>query len=177
MAGRRPLRRAGVDATLIDAPPRDAPVDCAEGQALRFDSEALWQVVGPRLQRADRVLIVRGGDASDVATGRPWLAEQIQASGAVCEQVVAYRRLRPDFSDEARCLADAAAVDGTVWLFSSSQAIGNLRDWRPAVSWQQARAVATHPRIAQAAHQAGFGRVVASEPVLGALLASIESLR
>jgi uroporphyrinogen-III synthase len=162
------LRRAGIPVSRIDAPAQ------ASG---RFDSETLWALVRTQLIGADRVLIVRGGDADDRQTGRDWLARQIESVGAVCEQAVAYRRLVPAFSERDRTLAEAAAMDGAVWLFSSSEAIGNLLQWLPATSWRQARAVATHPRIAQAAVEVGFGRVITSQPVLSALTASIESLR
>jgi len=62
-----------------------------------------------------------------------------------------------------------------VWLFSSSEAIANLQLLAPGQSWQQARAVATHPRIAQAARAAGFGVVWESRASLDDVLASIES--
>ncbi|MGE3348297.1 MAG: uroporphyrinogen-III synthase, partial [Ramlibacter sp.] len=39
----------------------------------------------------------------------------------------------------------------------------------------RARAVATHPRIAQAAREAGFGVVCESRPALADVVASIES--
>lgn len=162
------LRRSGIPVARIDAP---AP------SSGRFDSEALWALVRVQLTATDRVLIVRGGDADDRQTGRDWLARQIESVGAVCDQAVAYRRLMPAFSERDRRLAEAAAVDGAVWLFSSSEAIGNLLQWLPVASWGRARAVATHPRIAQAAQDAGFGRVITSQPVLNALTASIESLR
>ena len=162
------LRRCGVPAALVDTP---------AAVVGRFDSEALWAQVQGQAGSADRVLIVRGGDAHDQPTGRSWLARQVEATGAVCEQVVAYRRQVPAFTAQDRCLAEASATDGAVWLFSSSEAIGNLLQWLPATSWAQARAVATHSRIAQAAHEAGFGQVRASQPLLEALTASIESLR
>ena len=162
------LHRCGVPAALVDTPATAAS---------RFDSEALWAQVQGQAGSADRVLIVRGGDANDQPTGRSWLARQVEATGAVCEQVVAYRRQVPAFTAQDRCLAEASAIDGAIWLFSSSEAVGNLLQWLPVTSWAQARAVATHSRIAQAAHEAGFGQVRASQPLLEALTASIESLR
>ena len=66
-----------------------------------------------------------------------------------------------------------AATDGSVWLFSSSEAVGHL----PAADWSQARAVATHPRIAEAVRAAGWGVVVESRPALTDILASIESMQ
>jgi uroporphyrinogen-III synthase len=69
-----------------------------------------------------------------------------------------------------------AAVDGSVWLFSSSEAIGNLVAACAGQSWSRAKAVVTHARIAQAARQAGFSVVCESRPTLAALMASIESI-
>jgi uroporphyrinogen-III synthase len=73
-------------------------------------------------------------------------------------------------------LARQAATDGSVWLFSSAQALANLRRLLPGQDWSGARAVATHPRIAAAVRNAGFGVVCESRPVLAELVASIESI-
>jgi len=173
------LRRAGLAAARIDAPLNDS------GQ---FDSEALWQVVATQLQPGQRVLIARGddegavhGDAGEAGStgagrGRDWLATTLAAAGIRVEFVVAYRRQAPNWLAPQQALAAAAARDGAVWLFSSSQAVANLRLLLPAQRWQQARAVATHPRIAEALRQAGFGLVQVARPALADLLASIESL-
>ena len=163
----RALRRAGVAGSSIDAPQEEA-----NG---RFDSEALWSLVRGQLQAGDRVLVVRGGDALDSPTGRGWLAAQIAAAGAVCEQAVAYRRLAPAFGEPEARLAEAAVREGAIWLFSSSDAVRHLARLLPGQAWDRARAVATHPRIAQAALALGFGTVRASRPGLDDLLASIES--
>lgn len=168
------LRQAGVDAAWIDAP---------DTQAGQFDSEALWAVVAPRVVPGYRVLIVRGmGDASmepDVGggVGRNWFANQVLAAGGTVEFLVAYQRCQPDWSAPDRQRVRQAAQDGSVWLFSSSEAIANLRSAFPDVAWHQARAVTTHARIAQAARAAGFAVVCESRPVLADLVASIESLQ
>ncbi len=164
------LLRAGAEPGCIDAPDHDA------GQ---FDSEALWAVVHARVQPGCRVLIVRGAGstASDEGAGRDWFARQVLAAGGQVDFVVAYQRHRPDLSATDRALAADAAQDGSVWLFSSSEAIANLQAVCPGQSWQQARAVVTHPRIAQAARDAGFAVVCESRPALAALTASIESLQ
>lgn len=167
------LLRAGVPAQCIDVPASDA------GQ---FDSEALWQVVGQQVGAGDRVLIVRGGDpagSSEAApgAGRAWFAQRVASAGARPEFVVAYQRCAPDFSPEERQLACQAASDGSVWLFSSAQAVANLSAWLPGQSWAQARALATHPRIAAAAKKAGFCVVCESRPTLPDVVASIESMR
>lgn len=162
------LRAAGVPDARIDVPAEDA------GQ---FDSEALWAIVRPQVGPGTRVLIVRGGDADGRPAGRDWLASEIDAAGAGHDTVVAYRRMAVDWSETQRQTALAAAGDGSVWLFSSSQAIANLQHALPEASWAGARAVATHPRIAQAARDAGFGQVLHSNADLGALVASIESFQ
>ncbi|MEI8028174.1 MAG: uroporphyrinogen-III synthase [Comamonadaceae bacterium] len=156
------LLRAGVAADRIDAPAPDA------GQ---FDSEALWQLVGAKVQSSQRVLIVRGVDSGRNAevrhgTGREWLAQRIAEAGATAEFVVAYQRSAPEFSAADHELALQAAGDGSVWLFSSTEAVANLCVRLPEQSWSQARALATHWRIAAAARQAGFVVVYESSPTL-----------
>jgi uroporphyrinogen-III synthase len=165
---REALRAAGVADDRIDAPPDDG------GQ---FDSEALWTRVRSQVARDDAVLIVRGGDAQGQAGGREWLADQLAAAGARVETLVAYARRCPAWSAAQRAAAAAAASDGSTWLFSSSEAIGNLRQLMPSQDWSHGHAVATHPRIAQAAREAGFGVVQASRPTLDALVAALESAR
>ncbi len=160
------LRHAGVAALAIDAP------DARTGQ---FDSEALWQRVQPGVPPGARVLIVRGSDGG-ASAGRDWLARQLAGAGARVEMVVAYERRAPVFSPQQAALAQQAAHDGSIWLFSSSQAIRHLAGLLPAQDWRLARAVATHPRIAQTARDAGFGVVCESRPTLDDVVASIESV-
>ncbi|HQS01286.1 MULTISPECIES: uroporphyrinogen-III synthase [unclassified Polaromonas] len=160
------LRRAGVPEALIDAPAADA------GQ---FDSEALWAVVNQRHWQGQRVLIVRGhGAGKDQAggAGRDWLAQQFAAAGARVEVVAVYQRRAPVFTESQRQRIAAAAHDGSVWLLSSSEALAHL----PAGDWSRARAVATHPRIAEAARAAGWGVVVQSRPEMADIVGSIESI-
>ena len=170
------LLAAGVPAGQIDA-----PGDHAE----QFDSEALWAVVGQRDWRGSRVLVLRGEspDAAGgaVSSGRDWIARQWEAAGAQVDFVGVYQRRAPQFTGEQLERARAASADGSVWLFSSSEAVANLTRL-PALAgadWRGARAVATHPRIVEAVRAAGWGVVVASRPALKDIrdtLASIESL-
>lgn len=165
------LQRAGVAPGCLDAPPADAP---------QFDSEALWQRVGATVQPGQRVLIVRGSDGqNDSATegvGRDWFAKRVGEAGAVVDFVVSYQRVRPLLDAAQLQLAREAAADGSVWLFSSSEAVAHLLASLPGQDWQAARAVATHPRIATAAKQGGFGMVVESRPALADIKGSIESM-
>jgi uroporphyrinogen-III synthase len=175
------LLRAGVAPAVLDAPPADAA---------QFDSEALWARVSHQVQAGSRVLIVRGRDAvaldatgaadtvaPDAAgVGRDWLAQRLQQAGARVEWVVAYQRTAPVWLAPERALAQQAASDGSVWLFSSTQAVTHLLALLPGQAWTAARAVATHARIAQALRNAGFGRVTESRPTLRDVMASIESM-
>lgn len=168
------LLAAGVPAGQIDAPAADAA---------QFDSEALWAVVGQRDWQGRRVLVVRGEgqESGGVSSGRDWMARQWEAAGAQVDFVGVYQRRAPVFTEVQVQRARAASADGSVWLFSSSEAVANLTGL-PAlagVDWRRARAVATHPRIEEAVRAAGWGVVVASRPALKDIrdtLASIESL-
>lgn len=139
------LRTAGVPADHIDEPDPAGP----------FDTEALWRRIGTRPWSGRRVLVVRGED------GRDWLAEQWRQAGAEVRFVAAYRRLAPRMDGAAAALVDAALADPAdhVWHFSSSEAIAHLARARPGSDWSRSRALATHPRIADAARRVGFGQV------------------
>ena len=164
----RALQALGVDAARIDIPALDAP---------QFDSESLWAQVHGQIGPGSRVLIVRGTEAgaTQQGTGRDWLAQQIQAAGGQVDFVVAYTRGAPQWTEAQHQAALRAASDGSLWLLSSSQAVDNLCTALPGQTWQQARALATHPRIAQAARAAGFGSVRECRPALDDVVASIES--
>ena len=165
------LLRAGVAPERLDVPANDVA---------QFDSEALWQVVAPQVRAADRVLIVRGADAVDgveltTGGGRDWFAGKVAAAGAQVELVAAYQRQVPNFSADDCALARQAARDGSVWLFSSAQAVRNLQAAWPEQSWVHGHALATHARIAAAARSAGFGVVLESRPTLPDVLAALKS--
>jgi uroporphyrinogen-III synthase len=167
------LLRAGAEAPWIDAPGQESQ---------QFDSEALWAVMGTMVCPGYRVLIVRGAGAmSEVAAteghGRDWFARQVLAAGGTVDYVVAYQRVSVRLQDENLALAIRGASDGSVWMFSSSEAIGNLVASCPGQDWNAAKSVVTHPRIGDAARKAGFGTVIESRPSLASLLASIESLQ
>ena len=174
---RRALLEVGVPAQCIDSPPPEA------GQ---FDSEALWSLVAPHLVPGKPVLIVRGDDAAEApvasavaepsrGSGRDWLGQRLQGAGVPVQWLVAYVRVCPVWDEAQRVRAAQAAHDGSVWVFSSSQALHHLRALLPAVDWTPARAIATHERIAQAARALGFGQVTVVRPVLAEVIGSLES--
>ena len=89
-------------------------------------------------------------------------------------------------TDADYAVAAQARDDGAIWLFSSSECVANLaaltrstplavQQDEPHSQWTGSVAVATHPRIARAARDVGFGTVHLSRPGLADVLASIES--
>ena len=164
------LARLGVPPALIVEPAADAP---------QFDSEALWARLAGDDWRAASILVVRG------SSGRDWLAQRFAERGARVDHVAAYARTAPTLgADERRLLDDALAEPRRhLWLFSSSEAVDQLVALAPdaastdARRWLDARAIATHPRIAARAQQAGFGRVIEARPALSAVVACIQSIR
>lgn len=157
------LRDAGVPEAAIVEPPRDAA---------QFDSEALWQRLRERDWQDRPVLIVRGDG------GRDWLADTLRAHGARVTFVRAYQRALPVPDATQRALLEhaLAAPQDTCWLFSSSQALHHLRQLAPQASFAAARALATHPRIGEAARALGFGAVRVVSPGLDAVRAAWDTL-
>lgn len=161
------LRAAGIADTAIDTPP-------VSGE--QFDSEALWQIVQGQVRAGTRVCIVRGGDAQGQAAGRGWLASTLIDAGAQLDTVVAYRRLAPAFDEAGLARIRAAVQAQDTWLFSSSEAVSHLQAAcaaMPDLPWAQCRALATHERIAQAAHRLAFGQVQIVAPLLPHVLAAL----
>lgn len=165
-ATRQALLAAGVAPERVDAP---------SVAATQFDSESLWQQVHGQLHAGDRLLLVRGADRRGRSQGREWLAQQLAAAGVAVDSVAAYARQLPAWGDEERARAERAAADGSLWLFSSSEAAANLGALLPAQDWHGARALATHPRIADAVRALGFGSVRSARPAFEEVVASIES--
>jgi uroporphyrinogen-III synthase len=167
------LGALGIAPDRIDLPPADAA---------QFDSEHLWPVVASQVVAGSRILIVRGSstdaaaaDGSVPGHGRDWLIRQCEDAGARVDGCVAYERRPPVFDDADHALVAQATEAGNVWLFSSSEALAALRVAQPSARWTEATALVTHPRIAQSARDAGFGRVIESRPSLPDVLRALES--
>jgi uroporphyrinogen-III synthase len=157
----RVLRSLGVSA--IVEPASDAP---------QFDSETLWAQLSLRAWEGQEVLVVRG------ASGRDWLADRLRERGAKLDFVAAYGRKAPCLSSAQQALLNDAVASPrrNLWLFSSSEAIGNLHELAAQTDWSLATALATHPRIAQTARQLGIGRVFEARPSPEAVVACIQSI-
>lgn len=179
----------GTESALLQAGLPSAQIDGPSPDASQFESESLWQNVHDQVRAGDRVLIVRGaspagnhaysGSASTTAAlqgaGRDWLAAKLREAGAEVELLAVYERQLPAWTPQQHDLARQAASDGSLWLFSSSEAVANLQQLLPRQQWTQGFALTTHERIANKARSAGFGRILHSRPSLKDVVASIES--
>jgi uroporphyrinogen-III synthase len=153
------------------------PVISPSEDAAQFDSETLWPLLQPLDWRDQTVWVISGGDRQD-AKGRSWLSEQLRGRGATVTALLAYQRSAARWDAAQQDLATAAVQQPRAhrWLFSSSEAIEHLTDTLvPGQSWQHATALATHPRIAERAEQAGFGRVVQTRPTPEAVASTLRS--
>jgi uroporphyrinogen-III synthase len=180
---RAALLAEGWPAELIDSPDESAP---------QFDSEALWDLVAPRAIGASQamnragaktavqaqavVLIVRGADAHGQLAGRDWLALQMESAGIQVLQTVAYVRRAPQLSEVQQNRARQAMSDGSLWLFSSSEAAQHLLQACPDLNLDRAKALATHPRIALRLKQLGWSSVDLVPAGLKAQAQSIKSM-
>ncbi len=171
----------GTQAALLAAGWPAGQIDAPAADAAQFDSEALWSLVADRVRIAQAkgpatVLIVRGADAQGQMAGRDWLAQQLEEAGMQVAQAVAYVRRAPVLTPAQQARAKQSLRDGSLWLFSSSEAAQHLRQACPQLDLSRARAVATHPRIAERLCQAGWGRVELVPAALSAQAVSIKSL-
>lgn len=164
------LQAAGWPAAHIRCPAADAP---------RFDSEALWVLVADEVGHwppGRQVLIVRGADAEGQLAGRDWLAQRLTDAGVQVAQCVAYARRAPQLGPEAQARARQALAQGDWWLFSSSEAAHHLLQALPEAPGPSARALATHPRIAERLRAQGWSEVHVVPATVEGQVASIESL-
>lgn len=182
-ARQRPAGLRWPDGTLAAAPgPGTAHTvaECLEEAGLRasqiispsphseqFDSEHLWPLLEPLSWEGREVLIASGGDQGE-ARGRQWLTQRLQERGARVSAALVYQRGPARWSPEQQRLASQARQRPAdhVWLLSSSEAIDHLvQAWAGQGGLPPgARALATHPRVAENAKAAGFTHVRDTRP-------------
>lgn len=165
----RALQEAGVPPGLIDQPAAGAP---------QFDSEALWAVVGDQVHPGHRLLLVRGlSEAARAAgmasSGREWLARQCEAAGGQVRALPVYERRCPVWDPATQARARALLAPDAIWLFSSGEAAGHLRQLLPDGAWRDVPALATHPRIAQTLAALGWQAVRTVRPEPEAVLRAL----
>ena len=163
------LAAHGVEATRIAEPAADAP---------QFDSEALWARLADEDWNGASVLLVRGpadatgsppgcASAARRSTRSPPMRARCRRStrrGSACSPPPSARRRRMRGSSAARRRST------TSWRMSPRDAPG-------ASTWAGARAIATHPRIAERARRAGFSEVIEARPSLASVVACIQSMQ
>ncbi|MBH9553428.1 uroporphyrinogen-III synthase [Inhella gelatinilytica] len=124
----------------------------------RFESEALWPLLRERGGWQGASVLMLRGDG-----GREWLADQLAAEGAAVQALSVYQRVCPDASGERQAAVERLRGAPALWLLTSAQALkhGLANQWiRPGDF-----ALATHPRIAEAAHREHLRvELVRSEP-------------
>jgi uroporphyrinogen-III synthase len=130
----------------------------------RQDSEGLLEQPALQDLRDRRVALV------GAPGGRGLLREQLVARGARLREVHVYRRVAPRLDrrhlDLIRWLPPSALV-----LISSVEVLDFLRQWAPAAAWTRisaATAIVSSERLAVAAREAGFGRIVRATSALSA---------
>jgi uroporphyrinogen III methyltransferase/synthase len=157
------LARQGVSppAYTVISPP-------ATSENARYDSEALYAAIeqhfGADGLKDKRVLIVRGDG------GREWLADRLSEAGAKVEKVAAYQRIVPEPSMRKwERVHELLAGIPHAWLLTSSEGVRNLDELArehltadETLRLKRAALVTPHPRIAEAARQAGFDRITVS---------------
>ena len=160
----RALAQSGVPEASIRTPGAQDPA-----YAGPFDSEALWQGLSSEAWADRQALIVRGEG------GREWLADALRQHGAQVHFVEAYRRTAavPQGADLVALQAARQAPQRHLWLLSSSEAVGHLGPLLPGETWAAHQALATHPRIAEAARGLGFGSVGLAAPTPDAVAQAV----
>ena len=164
---------------------RVATVGAASARALRengfenviapetgFDSESVIALPEFRAEalRGKRLVIFRGDG------GRDMLRDHARRHAAEVATVAAYRRYRPEADTAAlECEARSGRLDALV--FTSSEGVGNFCDlFKDMSSFDCMRALpvfAPHRRIASAARDRGFSKVVECAPGDDAILAAL----
>ncbi len=161
----------GPGTTAALAAARVAPPQIVEpaADAASFDSEALWAQLRGRDWQGARVLIVRGDG------GRDWLANTLRERGAAVDFVQAYARRPPHWNEPEREILRHCLMhpERCIWWLSSSEAVANLRLLAPEADWRASQALASHPRIARSAIEAGFGEVKIALPTLDAVAGAL----
>ncbi|RZL08341.1 MAG: uroporphyrinogen-III synthase, partial [Rubrivivax sp.] len=150
------LGPAGLKSTQVLSPPGDSE---------QFDSEHLWPLLAPLPWAGHQVLIVSGGDAGQ-ARGRQWLSDRLREAGATIGTVLAYERQCARWTQAQHALATSAYARPAqhAWLLSSSEAVAHLIALQGPLP-EGARAIVTHPRVAETARLAGFRHVALARPL------------
>jgi uroporphyrinogen-III synthase len=166
----------GTAAALLACGFQENQIDQPHSEAHQLDSEALWQVVQQQVGPHLKALFIRGADETGAVAGRDWLANQLLTCGAQVDALAAYQRQASQLSDDQVQQVQQWVDQEAIWIFSSSACVQALVDQCHQVTWSNAKAVVTHPRIAALAQQLGWRNVSIAPPGMKAMLSSIKSM-
>jgi uroporphyrinogen-III synthase len=140
-------------------------------------SEAFWVAWAASGRQARRVLLLRAED------GREWLGERFVQAGSTVDGLAVYSRRtgRPAPAATRELLGCMASGAVPVTVFSSSEAVAALDEQMRAIDDGSAFlrggiALATHPRIAERLHAAGYSRIFNTAAADDEVIAKLESL-
>jgi uroporphyrinogen-III synthase len=141
-------------------------------------SEGFWRAWRATGRCARRVLLLRA------ATGRDWIIDQFRSADAEVDALAVYDRSSHSLPEGDRIRLQGWIARGVtpITIVSSAEAVGaileQVRRVEGAVEWlQRGTAIATHPRVAQRLHMAGFAHVDTCSPDDSAVIGKLESLR
>jgi uroporphyrinogen-III synthase len=164
---------AAAELTGAGAAPIVAPDDGDES-----GSEGFWRAWRATGRRARRVLVLRA------AAGRDWIIDQFRAADAEVDALAVYGRSPHPLPEGERSRLRRWMGGGVlpITIVSSAEAVGaileQVRRVEGAAGWlQRGLAIATHPRVAQRLHEAGFARVEAVASDDSAVIRKLESIQ
>lgn len=117
------------------------------------DSEALWVLLKPHLDRFKRFLLVRGQH------GREWLGQQLLDHHKVLTRCSIYKRIPAYWSGQEtiQLQSDLVQPQAVTFLLTSSESTQAIYENMVRLGlesvWKQAQFVAIHPRIAEKIQQ------------------------
>lgn len=140
-------------------------------------SEAFWRAWQYTRRRVRRALLLRAEG------GRDWIIRQLRAEGATVDVLAVYRRLPHvlTIGDRERLHQWLESGAAPLTVVTSSEAVDTLLEQVRAVDgadgWLRGgTAVATHPRVAQRLHSAGFQHIETCDADDDAILRKLESI-
>jgi uroporphyrinogen-III synthase len=166
------------DAAAAELPGAGAVPIVAPDDGDESGSEGFWRAWRATGRRARRVLVLRA------AAGRDWIIDQFRAADAEVDALAVYGR-SPHSLPEGEWSRLRRWMGGGVLpitIVSSAEAVGaileQVRRVEGAADWlQRGLAIATHPRVAQRLHEAGFEHVEAVASDDSAVIRKLESIQ
>lgn len=139
-------------------------------------SEGFWRAWQASGRQARKVLLLRA------SAGRDWIVDRFRAAGAVVDALAVYDRRPHRLGGPERRLIQEWQRDGRapITIVSSTESVASILEQvegiEGAADWlKRGLAVATHPRIAQRLHAAGFACVETTSADDSAVIGTLES--